>query len=106
MVAGDFLEVYCSEANRGKWDCVATCFFIDTAHNVFQYVETIHHCLRDGGVWINYGPLLYHFAEMHGEVCCMLFVWVFPQALCAVFHAPDVFFSFPLPSLQPHVLFC
>lgn len=38
-----------------SWDCVATCFFIDTAHNVIQYVETIWKILKPGGVWINLG---------------------------------------------------
>ncbi|XP_042278145.1 carnosine N-methyltransferase isoform X2 [Thunnus maccoyii] len=50
MVAGDFLEVY---TDPDSWDCVATCFFIDTAHNVIQYVETIWNILKPGGVWIN-----------------------------------------------------
>mmetsp|Transcript_18237 Transcript_18237/g.59904 ORF Transcript_18237/g.59904 Transcript_18237/m.59904 type:complete len:412 (-) Transcript_18237:77-1312(-) len=61
MVAGDFLEVYRNQ--RGEWDCVATCFFIDTASNVVQYVEHIHSLLADGGIWINLGPLLYHYSD-------------------------------------------
>eukprot|EP00667_Euglena_gracilis_P017391 EG_transcript_18319 len=36
MVAGDFLEVYATAANAGAWDAVLTCFFIDTAHSVFE----------------------------------------------------------------------
>ncbi|XP_047449128.1 carnosine N-methyltransferase [Mugil cephalus] len=65
MVAGDFVEVY-SESE--SWDCVATCFFIDTAHNVIEYVETIWKILKPGGVWINLGPLLYHFENMANEL--------------------------------------
>ncbi|XP_034398162.1 carnosine N-methyltransferase [Cyclopterus lumpus] len=65
MVAGDFVEVY-SESD--SWDCVATCFFIDTAHNVIEYVETIWKILKPGGVWINLGPLLYHFENMADEL--------------------------------------
>ncbi|XP_054630828.1 carnosine N-methyltransferase [Dunckerocampus dactyliophorus] len=65
MVAGDFLEVY---SDADSWDCVATCFFIDTAHNVIQYVETIWKILKPGGVWINLGPLLYHFENMANEL--------------------------------------
>lgn len=38
-----------------SWDCVATCFFIDTAHNVLEYMETIWKILKPGGVWINLG---------------------------------------------------
>ncbi|XP_068594712.1 carnosine N-methyltransferase [Brachionichthys hirsutus] len=65
MVAGDFVEVY-READ--SWDCVATCFFIDTAHNVMEYMETIWKVLKPGGVWINLGPLLYHFENMANEL--------------------------------------
>lgn len=45
----------------GQWDAVLTCFFIDTAQNIVTYIETIATLLREGGVWINLGPLLYHF---------------------------------------------
>uniref|UniRef100_A0AAZ3S573 Carnosine N-methyltransferase 1 n=1 Tax=Oncorhynchus tshawytscha TaxID=74940 RepID=A0AAZ3S573_ONCTS len=48
MVAGVFTE-------PNTWDCVATCFFINTAHNVIDYVETIWNFLKSGGVWINLG---------------------------------------------------
>ncbi|KAJ3603566.1 hypothetical protein NHX12_028311 [Muraenolepis orangiensis] len=65
MVAGDFLEVY---TEPDSWDCVATCFFIDTAHNVLDYLETIWKILKPGGVWINLGPLLYHFENMANEL--------------------------------------
>ncbi|TSR04274.1 Carnosine N-methyltransferase [Bagarius yarrelli] len=65
MTAGDFLEVY---TDSNTWDCVATCFFIDTAHNVLEYIETIWNILKPGGVWINLGPLLYHFENMANEL--------------------------------------
>lgn len=45
-----------------------TVFFIDTAHNIIEYVETIYNCLKPGGIWINLGPLLYHFADTDGEL--------------------------------------
>ncbi|RVW95639.1 Carnosine N-methyltransferase [Vitis vinifera] len=51
----------------GVWDAVVTCFFIDTAHNIVEYIEIISRILKDGGVWINFGPLLYHFADMYGQ---------------------------------------
>jgi len=63
MAAGDFLEIY----HKEEWDCVACSFFIDTAHNVIQYLEKIHQILKPGGYWVNLGPLLYHFADMPGE---------------------------------------
>ena len=48
---------------------MATCFFIDCANNVVQvqFVETIYSLLRPGGLWINMGPLLYHYADMPSE---------------------------------------
>ncbi|KAF2568317.1 hypothetical protein F2Q68_00027823 [Brassica cretica] len=33
----------------GMWDAVVTCFFIDTAHNIIEYIETISKILKDGG---------------------------------------------------------
>ncbi|XP_010522306.1 PREDICTED: carnosine N-methyltransferase-like [Tarenaya hassleriana] len=67
MCGGDFVEVYNDPSQLGMWDAVVTCFFIDTAHNVIEYIETISKVLKDGGVWINFGPLLYHFADMYGH---------------------------------------
>lgn len=68
MTAGDFLDVYGDDVlHAGKWDCVCTCFFLDTAHNALDYVDRIHKLLRPGGFWINLGPLLWHFADMPDE---------------------------------------
>ncbi|XP_029212129.2 carnosine N-methyltransferase-like [Acropora millepora] len=64
MAAGDFLEVY---TEKDCWDCVVTCYFIDTAHNVIAYIENIAKILKPGGYWINFGPLLYHFSDMANE---------------------------------------
>nr|VZI20846.1 unnamed protein product [Spirometra erinaceieuropaei] len=64
MVAGDFSEVY---TEPDSWDCVTTVFFIDTAHNILDYLETIWKILAPGGYWINFGPLLYHFADVPGQ---------------------------------------
>lgn len=38
MVAGDFLEVY---QDPEDWNCVASCFFIDCANNIVEFIETI-----------------------------------------------------------------
>lgn len=51
------------QQNESSLDCVITHFFIDTATNVIEYLKTIHHCLKPGGQWINYGPLLWHFED-------------------------------------------
>ncbi|KAI8883285.1 N2227-like protein [Backusella circina FSU 941] len=64
MVAGDFIEVYGQqENNAAAWDVVVTCFFIDTAKNIIEYMEVIHKTLKQNGTWINIGPLLYHFED-------------------------------------------
>lgn len=69
MVAGDFLEVF---DRNPTWDCVVSCFFVDTAKNVIEYVEHIWHILKPGGLWINLGPLLYHFSDSRREGCLEL----------------------------------
>jgi len=65
MCAGDFVEVYSAPEQKEAWDAVVTCFFIDTAHNVLQYLEIISNILTEGGYWINMGPLLYHWSDAH-----------------------------------------
>lgn len=64
MAAGDFLEVYITE---NEWDCVATCFFIDCANNIYTFIEQIYHILKPGGIWVNLGPLQYHFSTTLSE---------------------------------------
>lgn len=63
MTAADFIVLYGDEKHRNMFDAVMTVFFIDTAPNVLRYIEVISHCLKGGGIWINLGPLLWHFAE-------------------------------------------
>ncbi len=46
-----------------SWDSVVTCFFIDTAHNICEYLECINKILKKGGIWVNLGPLLWHYSE-------------------------------------------
>ncbi|GAA6015119.1 hypothetical protein JCM8202_004886 [Rhodotorula sphaerocarpa] len=59
FAAGDFLEVYGDTPD--SWDVCITCFFLDTARNIVEYLETIHSLLKPGGLWINCGPTLWHF---------------------------------------------
>ena len=65
MAAGEFLDVYASQENT--WACIITCFFIDAAPNVIEYIEAIHGMLKPGGVWINFGPLTYHWQANVGN---------------------------------------
>lgn len=80
MVAGSFVDLYgpqelaasddftddpmavaFREENRNSFDIVATSFFLDTAHNIIDYLKTIRNVLKVGGVWINVGPFHWHF---------------------------------------------
>ncbi|EMC92236.1 hypothetical protein BAUCODRAFT_282873 [Baudoinia panamericana UAMH 10762] len=61
MSAGDFCALYRRPEYESCFDAVTTCFFIDTAPNLINYIEAVKHCLRPGAVWINLGPLLWHF---------------------------------------------
>jgi carnosine N-methyltransferase len=63
MSAGDFLEIYCSNEYTDRYHAILTSFFIDTSPNVLEYLEVIYRILRPGGVWINLGPLLYHWED-------------------------------------------
>lgn len=46
MCAGDFVEVYSAPDQAHSFDCVATCFFVDTAHNILEYMDIVHHILK------------------------------------------------------------
>lgn len=63
MTAADFLVLYGDEEHKDIFNAVVTVYFIDTAPNLIRYIETIHNCLQDDGLWINLGPLLWHFAD-------------------------------------------
>lgn len=54
-----FVQFYTSKSKfyfyfqfAGVWDAVVTCFFLDTAHNIVEYIEIISRILKDGGVSI------------------------------------------------------
>lgn len=69
MCAGDFEDVYSPEKQSpDSWDALVSCFFIDTAPNILSYIRQIHYLLRPGGVWLNVGPLTYHWADPYSEL--------------------------------------
>lgn len=81
MVAGDFYEIYNDLENnfsteltsdklpnKSSFHCVCSCYFIDCAPNILDYISTISYILQDGGYWINFGPLLYHFSDVPNEL--------------------------------------
>jgi carnosine N-methyltransferase len=65
MVAGEFISVYHDQL--AQWNAVVTCFFLDTGNNILDYIEHIHKILRKGGVWLNLGPLEYHYSKIMTE---------------------------------------
>jgi carnosine N-methyltransferase len=58
---GDFIQTYSARRRSKTFDAVVTCFFIDTATNIYEYILIICHVLKErGGIWINVGPLQWH----------------------------------------------
>jgi hypothetical protein len=44
-----------------QFDVVVTCFFLDTAHNIYEHLAMIDGLLkRKDGIWINVGPVQWH----------------------------------------------
>lgn len=67
MSAADFTVEYMQPRNQEKFDAVTTVFFIDTAPNLIRYIEAVWHSLKPNGLWINIGPLLWHFEDGHSR---------------------------------------
>ena len=42
-------------SRAAEWDAVLSCFFLDTAPNIIEYLETIFAMLKPGGFLINFG---------------------------------------------------
>ncbi len=59
---GDFIQLYSTLDRGGQYGAIVTCFFIDTATNIYEYILVMKNALkRDGhGTWINVGPLQWH----------------------------------------------
>ena len=66
IVPGDFVQSYKNKINY--YDGIVTSFFIDTANNIIEFIEIIYNILKIDGIWINVGPLLYHFHDIQNEV--------------------------------------
>ena len=58
---GDFAGSDYYRNNRANdFDVIVTCFLIDTATNIYDYIQVIQNLLRPHGVWINVGPVQWH----------------------------------------------
>ena len=66
MTIGGFINLYRNK--KELYDCVITCYFIDTAQNIIEYIDIIYNILKKGGIWINFGPLSYHWADYSDEI--------------------------------------
>ncbi|KAF1765833.1 hypothetical protein GCK72_005786 [Caenorhabditis remanei] len=64
MCAGDFLEI----VKDTQFDAIVTAWFIDTANDIFKYIDAIYDALPENGIWINVGPLTWHFEDIAGEM--------------------------------------
>ena len=53
-----------------KWDCIATCYFMDTAHNIITYLENIYSILKPGGYWVNFGEYNYFLRNINPGCDC------------------------------------
>mmetsp|Transcript_24692 Transcript_24692/g.58393 ORF Transcript_24692/g.58393 Transcript_24692/m.58393 type:complete len:434 (+) Transcript_24692:565-1866(+) len=62
MAAGDFVSIYNQDQEAGRWDCVASCFFLDATPNVVETLRVVYNMLKPGGLLVNLGPLLYHWS--------------------------------------------
>ena len=56
----DFVQLRSIPGYKSHVDVVVTCFFIDTAVNILDYVDTIRTLLKKDGLWVNVGPLQWH----------------------------------------------
>jgi hypothetical protein len=56
IAEGDFLK---HKPVGEKYDYIVTQFFIDTGSNIVATLQQIRELLKDGGKWINLGPLLW-----------------------------------------------
>ncbi|KAL7431352.1 hypothetical protein ACHAXM_002648 [Skeletonema potamos] len=73
MLAGEFLSLYshflrCNiSIEDEKFNAVVCSFFIDTAPSLPHYLITIWHMLENGGLFVNMGPLMWHWSG-HGDL--------------------------------------
>jgi carnosine N-methyltransferase len=66
IASGDFSTVYKKPEYKEEYDAIAMVYFLDTASNPLTYIEAALHCLKPGGIWLNLGPLKWHF-EPYGD---------------------------------------
>jgi hypothetical protein len=60
---GDFTSIYSLPSYRARYKSVITSYFLDTATTVYEYLAVLRHVLSPGGLWLNVGPLQWHFGS-------------------------------------------
>jgi carnosine N-methyltransferase len=63
VINTDDFRDYKTSKHARSFDVVVTCFFLDTAPNVVEYMRVIKNVLAKGGSWVNVGPLLWNCFE-------------------------------------------
>ena len=48
------------QQQQQQYAAIVTCFFLDTATNVYEYLDAMYESVEPSGVWINVGPLQWH----------------------------------------------
>lgn len=61
MAAGEFVSIYSKPEEEGKWNAVVSCFFLDTAPCIVEYLQVMWNLLDENGILVNFGPLHYHW---------------------------------------------
>ena len=62
MAAGEFVSIYSTDREKGAWDAVVACFFLDASPSIVEYLKVIYDMLRPGGYLFHFGPLLWHWS--------------------------------------------
>ena len=57
LTSDDFVSFCHAQPRAGSFDLLATCFFVDTAYNILDYIQAAARLLRPGAYWVNSGPL-------------------------------------------------
>jgi hypothetical protein len=83
---------------------------------VFEYIETIYRALKPGGLWVNMGPLLYHWVEdldhNHDErynksiEVFYTYIYIRNLFLNAIYHFLRIFSRYYFFSLYCIMLYC
>ncbi|CAK0851238.1 unnamed protein product [Prorocentrum cordatum] len=72
---GDLIKLYDTAPSRGSFDAVATAFTLDTSSNIFRFIRTVAHVVREGGLWVNFGPLCYDSGHDEARGSSMELSW-------------------------------